>query len=261
MSRFLIREVASLLLPRNFCVLCLAPGARPIFAAEPCFGAKMSTSTATFSNNSATSAPSSNNTSAAHPTTPSAGVQPAPVRASTAVRSRAWVFTINNPTAEDIEGVKRFGRTCVRMIAASERVTTPHIQGYCERRNAVSMATMANALPRAHLEVRKGTALQAWEYCEKQDKDPFVHGTKPEPPAQGKRTDLAAAAAIVVDRGLTALAEEMPQQVRFFAPYERLFNPTPLAPSWYPSQEDHHRYPRYVMTEVGYLPEDMVFVN
>lgn len=224
----------------------------------------MSSSTATLSTNSATSAPSSNNTSAAHPPTPTARAHPAPVRAATAVRSRAWVFTINNPTAADWEGVKRFGRTCVRCIAANEtggQEGTPHIQGYCERRNAVSMATMANALPRAHLEQRRGTALQAWEYCEKQDKSPFVHGDKPPPPAQGKRNDLAAAAAIVVDRGLTALAEEMPQQVRFFAPYERLFNPTPLAPSWYPSQEDHHRYPRYVMTEVGYLPEDMVYVN
>lgn len=224
----------------------------------------MPSSTATFSTTSASQSAATSAPPTPAPAATTGARLPAPVRGDRHVRSRAWCFTLNNPTPEETEAVHRFGRTCVRMIAASEKGEaegTPHIQGYLERRDPVSLQTMKNAIPRAHFETRLGTALQAWVYCEKQDENPFIHGEKPKPPARGKRTDLERAATIVVERGLTALAEEMPQQVRNFAPYERLFASTPLTPSWYPSQEDHWRYPRYTMTEVGYLPEDMVYLN
>lgn len=84
---------------------------------------------------------------------------------------------------------------------------TEHFQGYMELRGKHSFAQIC-AIPgmeHAHLEPRRGTGLQARDYCSKQDTrvdGPWQRGTMKE---QGKRNDLLAVKARV-DEG-TALKE------------------------------------------------------
>jgi len=80
-----------------------------------------------------------------------------------------WVFTINNPLQADQDQVAALTRSTEYYIAANEvgESGTPHIQGYLcllkkRRRTAVS-----KLLPRARLDVMRGTPLEASDYCKK----------------------------------------------------------------------------------------------
>jgi len=132
-------------------------------------------------------------------------------------KHRGWVGTLNNYTPEEKTAVQEaFEGTATHAIVAQEvgDSGTPHLQIYVEFPTQRLLSTLRRWAPRAHWEPRKGSPLQAWEYCEKDDTTPWTFGTKPPPLSQGQRNDLVRAAAIVTERGLTALAEEMPGEVR-----------------------------------------------
>lgn len=83
-------------------------------------------------------------------------------------RARGWVFTINNytaattPTAETLNGAIWccFGRE------VGEN-GTPHLQGVVYFENAKTLTAVRVLLPGAHLEVKRGTFVQAMDYCKK----------------------------------------------------------------------------------------------
>jgi hypothetical protein len=90
-------------------------------------------------------------------------------------RSRNWCFTINNPGVEDNpsnplraeydEGRLRF---FTYQLEKGENGTL-HYQGcvcFTEKR---SLAVVKRLLPRAHLEVMRGTPQESKDYCEKED--------------------------------------------------------------------------------------------
>lgn len=82
-------------------------------------------------------------------------------------RSRAWCFTINNYTPEEVsrlESVK-----CVRMVVGVEQGEsgTPHLQGYCRFPEHQRFSWWKNQFPRAHVEVRRGNEEEAVNYCRK----------------------------------------------------------------------------------------------
>lgn len=87
-----------------------------------------------------------------------------------ASRSRGWCFTINNPTFEDTIKLEELKDACQYYIYGTETGEdrgTLHYQGYVYYKHAVGMARARECLPRAHLEVQRGTCNQAIEYCKK----------------------------------------------------------------------------------------------
>lgn len=84
-------------------------------------------------------------------------------------RSRGYCFTINNPTGwdeADIEGLSTAAEYYVYGRETGEE-GTPHLQGYVRFKNAISFMRIKQLLPRAHIEVQKGTCLEAANYCKK----------------------------------------------------------------------------------------------
>lgn len=102
-------------------------------------------------------------------------------------RSRAWCFTINNYESRDAykSAMADLAKYVVLGFETGDS-GTDHIQGYIYFENARTFTSMKKLLPRAHLEVVKGTPEQASNYCKK-DGDYWECG---ELPNQGKRTDI-----------------------------------------------------------------------
>lgn len=114
-------------------------------------------------------------------------------------KARAYVFTINNPTADD--------DTAVRSLIASARYGccapevgdsgTPHLQGYVYFRHQRSFRAVAGLLPRAHVEVAYSSPEDNRTYIF----GPYEKGGKSKPvnpdawedgelPSQGRRSDI-----------------------------------------------------------------------
>lgn len=112
-------------------------------------------------------------------------------------RARAWCFTWNNYSNSEFAVVKTWIETnCKYGIVGQEigESGTPHLQGYLEFKIQKDFSALKKALPKVHLEKRKGTAKQAADYCKK-DGVFWEHGDCSE---QGKRTDLEEVAAEVL---------------------------------------------------------------
>lgn len=105
-------------------------------------------------------------------------------------RFRNLCFTWNNYTEADVSALKNcedfkfiiFGRE----VGESG---TPHLQGYAELHTQMTFSSLKRLYPQMHIERRKGTAVQARDYCTKEDKEFFEQGTISNP---GKRNDLVA---------------------------------------------------------------------
>nr|WAE42291.1 MAG: replication associated protein [Cressdnaviricota sp.] len=98
-------------------------------------------------------------------------------------RSRAYIFTINNYTDDDIDRI--FMLSCKYLIFGfeeGEKKKTPHIQGYFYLQDAKTMSSVSKIMPRARLAVARGTLQQNQIYCDKQG-DWYEFG---DPPQQGK---------------------------------------------------------------------------
>ncbi len=105
-------------------------------------------------------------------------------------RLRNFVFTINNPDEESKTSIEALDSTYVIYQLERGENGTPHYQGYCELRKQTAFATVRDALPRSHLEPRRGSQAQAIEYCRKEDSrvdGPWSTGA---PKSQGARVDL-----------------------------------------------------------------------
>ena len=108
-------------------------------------------------------------------------------------RYRNWVFTLNNPTPEEVpkDWVPEQVKYLVYQLEKGEKEATPHYQGYiCFRREKSLHWLKENCSPRAHWEPRRGTHAEASDYCQKQDTrvpgtEPVIVGTAPRP---GKRS-------------------------------------------------------------------------
>lgn len=86
--------------------------------------------------------------------------------------SRNWCFTINNPTECQISSLKNLEKNpkihFLTAVLEHQQEGTPHYQGYLELDRARRQSFLKKLLPTAHLEVRKGSAVQALTYCLKE---------------------------------------------------------------------------------------------
>ena len=82
-----------------------------------------------------------------------------------------WCFTINHWTEDDkdrIEAAQALGS--FSYIVVGEEVGaqgTPHLQGFCVMRKRCYRTALSKIMPRAHLELARGTAAEAAAYCKK----------------------------------------------------------------------------------------------
>ncbi len=117
-------------------------------------------------------------------------------------KSRNWVFTLNNPTDDELIAlIASVDLDTTRYLVFQKEVApttgTLHIQGLIVFTNARTLAGLTrrgSPLTRAHLEVMRGTIIQARQYCMKNEtrlpgSEPVEIGNMP---SQGSRTDLAA---------------------------------------------------------------------
>ncbi|AXH74167.1 MAG: putative viral replication protein [Cressdnaviricota sp.] len=100
-----------------------------------------------------------------------------------AQRYRGYCFTINNPTQEDIEKLKKAHFKYIIYGREIGESGTLHLQGYIHYINLVDLRRVKLDMPRAHIEVRKGTLEEAITYCKK-DGLFEEHGTKPLTPSE-----------------------------------------------------------------------------
>lgn len=105
-------------------------------------------------------------------------------------RSRGWVFTINNPTEWDEVDLANLKNEADYLIYGKEtgECGTPHYQGFVRFLNARSFASVKSLLPRAHVELQRGAAWQAADYCRKEG-DFQEFGNVPSKPS-GSKTKL-----------------------------------------------------------------------
>jgi len=148
--------------------------------------------------------------------------------------AKCWLFTINNPTElldlEDIPDVKR----AVYQEEIGEN-GTHHLQGFVVFNKRKRITQVKEAIDdRAHLEVAKGTQMQNYKYCTKDDTR--VAGSEPDiigdwlNCGQGTRTDILSLRDAVRDgKTFTEIADDdeltgaLARSMRF---YERLESDT-----------------------------------
>lgn len=96
-------------------------------------------------------------------------------------RGKYWVFTLNNYTRED-EVSLQDANTAIDYLIYGREIGdsgTPHLQGFVALRDRKRFSVVRELLPgRCHIELARGTPVQASEYCKKEG-DYFEHGTCP----------------------------------------------------------------------------------
>jgi len=114
-----------------------------------------------------------------------------------------------------------------------------HFQGYVEFSRPVRLKQCKQQIgdESAHVDVRRGTRLQAIEYSTKKDTrvaGPWVSGSCESKQGQGRRSDMEPACEVAKLRGAQGVAEEFPA---LFVKYHRGFNALaqqllPSVPQW-----------------------------
>lgn len=123
-------------------------------------------------------------------------------------RLSRFVFTLNNYTQDELTSVKEY--PCLWLVVALENAKsgTPHLQGACVIGKQIAFSTLKKypGFMRAHVETMKGKPSDSLAYCSKEDGNPFVKGSMPNP---GKRNDIACVVAkLRAGKSLPALIKE-----------------------------------------------------
>jgi hypothetical protein len=124
------------------------------------------------------------------------------------MRSKYWCFTINNYSQAEEDEIKNLNNLEeVLYIVVGKEIGesgTRHLQGYLELSKRLRLTNVKHlgGMQRAHLELRRGSAQQASDYCVK-DGDILVQaGTISSPGRPGARMDLEDLRAVMLPVGL-----------------------------------------------------------
>lgn len=107
-------------------------------------------------------------------------------------QSRYWMFTINNPSSDELPSTWSGVDYCVWQREKGE-AGTEHLQGYLILSKSKRLTGMKKLDKTAHWEPRKGNHTQAKDYVTKAETrmdGPWEFGDEPEAKEQGKRNDL-----------------------------------------------------------------------
>lgn len=108
------------------------------------------------------------------------------------MQSKRWCFTLNNYTEADVLYYRSLvGRNIATYCVFGFETGasgTPHLQGYVEFPTRIRLTRARALLPNAHLENRRGSAIQARDYCMKDGN--FEETGEISHPHQGARTDI-----------------------------------------------------------------------
>lgn len=146
--------------------------------------------------------------------------------------AKYWMYTINNPHNEDQpKEWQNVVQYTIWQVEMGENGTL-HLQGYLVLKKAQTLEYLKKHFDNgAHWEIRRGTHIQAKEYCSKEDTKvlgPFELGDDSKvPTGQGQRSDLLAVKKAIdegkdeiylVDEHFGTCAKHM----RFFRDYKRI---------------------------------------
>lgn len=137
-------------------------------------------------------------------------------------RSKYWCFTLNNYTEEDVsnvpEGLRNGGATyCVIGKEVGESGTR-HLQGYVEFPKRLRFNQVRLLLGgRSHIEKRRGSGLEAADYCKKDNS--FEEWGSLSKETQGRRHDLEALQTDL--RANHSMKRVMDEHFNEFLKYER----------------------------------------
>lgn len=121
---------------------------------------------------------------------------------------RNLCFTLNNYTQDEYDALFALDTKYIVIGKEVGENLTPHLQGYLEFKNPRSFKALKKFNPRIHWESRRGTSVQASDYCKK-DKD-FVEKGKLS--RQGNRTDIQNVTnSILKGKTVTETALEFPE--------------------------------------------------
>lgn len=125
------------------------------------------------------------------------------------VKVRSIVFTVNNYDNTENAILRDWGQVSYFCIGKEVGKTcgTPHLQGYVEFQQQVTLGAVKRKLPRSHMEPRRGNAEQASKYCKKDgDFEEFGEISR-----QGKRSEVDDLAdAVVRGESIRQIAMENP---------------------------------------------------
>lgn len=154
-------------------------------------------------------------------------------------RSRSWCFTLNNYTEDEVVDLSKVGSDplqCQYFVYGKEVAATgtPHLQGFVYFKTKKSFKQVKGLVSdRAYVVPADGTAQEASDYCKK---DGIVTEFG-DCPMQGKRTDLATVADLVISGvSIASIAEQHPTT---FIKYSRGIRELKLAVSKPYRRESH----------------------
>lgn len=137
-------------------------------------------------------------------------------------RSYNWCFTVNNWTNDDELKIQNAGARYTVYGKEIGENGTKHLQGYMCFKSQRTLKSLSKKLPRAHLEIRRGSHEQARDYCKK-DGD-FVEIGE-EPCSQKKKGELGKRVyEEAFELAKQGKIEEIPEplRTRFYSTYKRI---------------------------------------
>lgn len=145
-------------------------------------------------------------------------------------RSINWCFTVNNWTEDDEDAIRGLAARYVVYGKEVGESGTPHLQGYMCFKSQRTLQSLKKKVPRAHWEVRRGTHVQARDYCMKDGQ--FIEYGE-EPMSQEKKGECGKrvyeeAFKLAQEGRLEEIQE--PLRTRFYNTYKRIRADYQVAP-------------------------------
>lgn len=141
-------------------------------------------------------------------------------------QSRGWLITASAERFSEAELLEVLGKYAggVMQLERGKEVSDKHPEGflhwqiYVEHSTPIRFSTLRKLLPSAHLEPRRGSKRQAFDYCTKEDtrvSDPVEWGELDLEDRQGQRSDLAVIhEAVLSGASLEEVLTQFPQALR-----------------------------------------------